>query len=735
MDAKKLWTNYYTYKPVVDIQYHASNDMPTETATITVTNTFHNLDRNYGALQNYSISNDSDYNWLNRKLYKTFGMLIGGVKVNSRMVQLHSILFEHTKLREGARIHLRLGYGSDPLSLAPIINGSISSLSLGEQIEIVVTSDGHELIQNITSDKTKDVNNGALGLFGLGANQEASNIISSILVKRDSWVNHLMFGKTLYEKSKYNIEHFGLYLWSGIDTRIYEQYDLLSNIYKSSYKADLYMYSNIANLDGEANISFNKYNMTPWDVFELCTQTSPEYILKAQYYQFDSRLFYGLPFYLTKYRYDIINDNVYQECKSITQAHYLDSLFNIIQNNVSVTSRYSFTNAKVIYTLGHTPTSTSVIHSDDKIANSKQDTHIIDSAIVQNSLGIDAVNQFFGYRIGKKAARKLGISNLLYGWQQQYQGNLLILGAPQIRPDDYLMLNDMFTTLNGLCIAREVIHSFNTSSGFTTTIVPGMLSFSPEFETETSNINLTVNYLNLLSSFSQLAYDRAIIKDTYEQYQDIVSKVDSYNTKKNMLEFFGALSYTPEIIEAYDLGIGTFLLVRQLVHGVSTIAELGQRVKTTVSSLKTVLDTYKGIKGVMSVIDTIKFTKDLGNLASKVSVGMKAAEGASVASAGWTFGLSLLLFALIDALIDGLLEWISNKNTVVLLPLWWEGRPFVSGVKGGEKILLMDSQSTATEENTKEDGTINQNSDDVEDYYTDEQAYEKDKDYISVEDN
>jgi hypothetical protein len=36
--------------------------------------------------------------------------------------------------------------------------------------------------------------------------------------------------------------------------------------------------------------------------------------------------------------------------------------------------------------------------------------------------------------------------------------------------------------------------------------------------------------------------------------------------------------------------------------------------------------------------------------------------------------------------------------------MWWEGYPFVAGVKDGEKILLMNNNSTATKENTQDDG-------------------------------
>ena len=739
-DGKKLWTNYYTYKPVINIGYHAANDMPTETAQITVTNTYHNLDRSSAALINYSISDDKDYCSMNRWMYKNFGMVIGGLKITNRLIQMHSIIFNHTKVREGARCHLRMGYGSDPLSLAPIINGEISGLTLGDQIGITITSDGHELIQTITSDKSKDVNNGALGLFGLGATQEASNIIAGIMVKRESWVNHLFFAGNWFEGSKYNIEHFGLYInggdinvydgfAGGIDTGIYEQYDLLMNIYNAStdqgwvqdYIHWGYMYSStILTRDGESNIVFNQYNMTPWDVFQLCAQTMPEFLIKAEMYQFDSRLYYGLPFDLKKYRYDVIDGTIYQECKANTQVHYIDSLTNIIENQVSVTSRNSFTNAKVIYTRGDTPKSTSVIHSDDTIDHSKQSTHIIDSCIVQDYLGWDAFYEFTGIsKQGKNAARKLGISNLLYGWQQQYQGQLLCLGCPQVRPDDYLMVNDFYTNLNGLTMVREVIHSFSSSTGFTTSIVPGVIGFSPE--QDSGSIEMIANLLQLYSMFTEYSQNRKLLKENCERYQKLITEIHSNMRKikktNAILQGFGIANTVTTIAKDVELSMLMYKTVR-LVKNVGSIFKTIKFIGTTINSTKTILD---GIKIGKSAVNVIKVVSAVNKL-SKAGKGVEATVMAiSTASAPETLGISfavgLIITTLIDIALNSIISWYENRNAVVLLPLWWEGEPFISGVKDGEKILLIGSSNTASDENTGEDG------------------YETDADEISVEDN
>lgn len=768
-DAKKLWTNYYIYKPVVDINYHAAYDMPIETATITVTNTYHNLDRNSATLSEYDISSDKSYTALNRWLYKNFGMILGSKKLTSRLIQLHSILFNHTQLKEGARVHLRIGYGSDPMGLAPIINGTITGLQIGDTITIVITSDGNELIQDITSSKEKDVNNGAFGT-GIGATQEASNLIANIMVKRQSWVNHLMIGKNWYEGSKYHIEHFGLYinagdhyaLQGGIDTGKYEQYDLLMNIYHAAtkdgwinnYRHLLYMYGSGGGLlDGESNITFNKYNMTPWDVFQLCAQTTPEFIVKPDMYQFDSRLFFGLPFELIKYRYDIIDDDIYQECKASTQVHYIDTISNIIENQVSVTSRRRFTNAKVIYTRGSTPKATSIIHSDDTIDNAKQSTHIIDSPIVQDYLGSDAFNEaVLQIKQGKNAARKLGISNIMYGWEQEYQGQVLCLGTPQVKPHDYIIVNDYYTNLNGLALVREVVHSFNTQTGFTSSITPGIIAFCPE--QDTGNIPIIAALLSLYSQFAEITQQRKYLLDQSQRYaqllyfvksslkdidkmqrNEIVAKglhTASTVTKDILLlkqahNIFTVIRNIDNITDIIDVTKGIFKIVKNL-NTMTEGTKVFQSVRTLINTMATFNKVAKTIRTAEKSISTLEAVNTIVNgtnkaiqagrmgmvIADTVNAGVGAARLSQagvetimgVSAFGGPIGLAIgiIVSIIIDNILDSIVEWISNKNVIILLPLWWEGKPFVAGVSGGEKILMIPSSSTATEENTGEDG-------------------------------
>jgi cell wall-associated NlpC family hydrolase len=727
-DGKKLWTNYYIHRSMIDIAVHATNDMPTETATIIVSNAYHNLDRTQGGLSGYSIANDEGYNDFQRWFYKHTGLLLGlGPKLTDKLIQLHQVIYDHTKLREGARVHLRIGYGSDPLSLAPVMNGHISDISLGDQIQIVVTSDGHELIQHITSTgenrKKKDVNSGFLGLFGLGDDQESSNIIANILCERQSWFTYL--AKQTFEGSKYGIEHYGLYFNSdvmglivgivtgaltyaavgaalgsfvpglgtligfgvgtlvgigisslfGSETTIadawngfQEQYDICKNIYKGDYSREHYIYTDALGADGEQNVVFNKYNMTPWDVFQVCTQQVPEYIVKSSYHQFDSRLYFGLPFWMEKYRYDYLGGEgkgiVVEECKASSQVHIID-FTNIIDNQVRVTSKFSSTNVKVMYTQGEDPVSTDVIHSDDTIDFAYQKTTILDSPITQDALGPDAIYEFLGYKVGADSARRVGISNLLYGWQQQYQGQIIMLGNPGIKPNDYVMICDSFAKLYGIAIVREVTHSFSINTGFTTSITLGMIGFSTD---ENSGLIETCqNLLSVLACFSSYLETRREIKNNYEKNINLFSDLELMRDK--------------------------FVSVVNRSKGLKT-AEAIASIGPTIMYARVAYKTVKSLRNAKGMKDIVTKTAKAAKIVFKAAKTGKAIKTASTVTKLVKGLLSfnpvtLVVTIVIDALISEIFEWLENRNVCVLLPLWWEDYPFVCNTKDGENILLL----------------------------------------------
>lgn len=858
-DGKKLWANFYLHKGLVDINVHATNDQPIETATVTITNAYHNLDRTATGLSRYKLANDKDYNKIQRWFYKKTGCLLGlGPKLTKLMIEMHTQIYDHALLREGARIHLRLGYGSDPMGLAPVMNGHISDLTVGESIGIVVISDGNELLGQPISVKPKDSNNGWFGLFGLGERQEASNMIAAEFVRRENKVINYLW-KNAFEGSKYGIEHFGLYFsgtlagdivnsstsyigamtgmdqisqagfeiktgvvlqfgwesfknlitrnsesfftyaierfvpneknWKkeelleklleesdgtiksnldaltsvfkeeyidedkmtmeeyniafanlhGIDvgnltaealkeiakenfpTILYaamtpqitsvmstataganiiqdvtsddaEQYDLLKNIYRADYDRSNYVYPAFADFDDEGNIVISNYNKPIWDLFQTGAQATPEYICQPTYHQFDSRMYFGLPTWMERFRYSYINGRVCEEVKSVTQAHFIDSLTDIVNNRVRVTSRYSFTNAKVLYLRGSTPVLTGTLYSDRTIDFSKQKTKIIDSSVVQDALGPDWLYEKTVYKLGKKTAKRIGISNLLYSWQNQYQNDILIFGDGGIRPNDYLMVNDSYIQMFGLSTVREVIHSFNSNTGFTTSVTPGMLAYATN---QDSGLYTTAtNYLQILTAWSSYMYARKIMNNNFQKNSNLYSGIT--NALYSLSEGFNFYKNLETWHSLYNTGSNITLA--------GFVAKETVNVYKAYKTIKTggqVITMTAGITTFLEAANTLKAARSLKNALNVIKLAPAAANSIPViGQVAWIVG-----WFVVDVLLESVFEYFENKNVLFLLPLWYENYPFVAGTKDGEHILPMGSNAIATEENGKDNST------------------------------
>ena len=108
---------------------------------------------------------------------------------------------EHANLKEGARVHIRMGYSSNSGNMPVCFNGHIASVNDGTEIEIVAQGDGAELIAMPVSTKP-----------GEGTPNEPHNAFMKYLTTRQS--NYWFSVSAEFEffnnyESKYGIEHFG----------------------------------------------------------------------------------------------------------------------------------------------------------------------------------------------------------------------------------------------------------------------------------------------------------------------------------------------------------------------------------------------------------------------------------------------------------------------------------------------------------------------------------------------
>jgi hypothetical protein len=332
-----------------------------------------------------------------------------------------------------------------------------------------------------------------------------------------------------------------------------------------------------------------------------------------------------------------------------------------------------------MYVRGDKAVSTKTVHSDDTIDYAYQKTGVLDTTITQDATGPDLVYEFLGYNLGEESARRIGISNLLYGWQQQYQGQMICMGCPGVKAHDYVMIYDTFAQLYGVAVVREVTHSFNINTGFTTSITPGVIGFSTD--EESGMIQSAQNLLATLNCFSQYIETRRQLRDTYEQDATAYAEYEIIREKLERRVARSEKLYRDMDIAAFTnkgvlAGIGIY---RHFKYGKVTM-----QIKNAVTTFKTAYKAAKigatGIKGTMAAI-----------------------KAGSIAVAGApTFGVGSVVMAVVwiavDILVQDIFEWLTNRNVCTLMPLWWNGYPFISGVNGGENILLVRGQGT--DENT-----------------------------------
>ena len=519
IDRKKLWTNYYVSRSAIDINIHEAYDSPVHTATATLTNFYSNLTHLKVSKTVKDLAFDGDANLLGGNfdgrawLYWATGTILDE-EITDKMIAYKNDLFDDIKLEEGARVHIRLGYGSNPARYPIGFNGTIAQIDAGETVTFVAQSDGTELVNQPLTDKTEDTNK------DLDIGVEVSNIATNLLVARESGFLYTFTKGFFKYRSKYGIEHFGIHMNTGKELSVgsvaetgldalfnpvftiagtvdnsmnYKQYDIVKNIYTGTYKGVPFCKAPYNPFDGEYNFRFFCAGKTVWDVLKMCEKAIPEFVAYPRYFNFETRLFYGLPTWLCKYKYNIDGNGLYEHAKSFAQIHEVSSLDSIIDNGISLDTRNLYTNMIGIYTLGGDLSSTPVVMSDKYIDWSKQKTKTIDTTSVQDFAWIpgfvDKLMSWTGaYDNGKQLAINCCISELMDSWKNTYTGNLLILGQPEIHVHDFIYMNDDYIGMGGMVTVREVVHSMSISSGFTSSVTPGLIANNTLKQSGISNV-------------------------------------------------------------------------------------------------------------------------------------------------------------------------------------------------------------------------------------------------------
>lgn len=155
--------------------------------------------------------------------------------------------------------------------------------------------------------------------------------------------------------------------------------------------------------------------------------------------------------------------------KPFRRYHSAISDIDIIQNNISL-SEYDVANAFAV----------NYYHANSGTDNQIQDTLLVKAhdAIAEDRIKLKSLD--FENCRGSNMALRYGVGSLVYELKKAYDGSLLLLGNPRIKPWDIVMVYDHYNDMAGPIEVEQVIEKISFETGYITEIKPNMVVFANE---------------------------------------------------------------------------------------------------------------------------------------------------------------------------------------------------------------------------------------------------------------
>lgn len=348
------------------------------------------------------------------------------------------------------------------------------------------------------------------------------------------WDTDFTYGLGDYLSSLHNANLLGIKNFGEVDyTDIFPDGEICQNLYEVTEFPALDSYGLNTYRDDQGNkasegpkISFRARGRTFWDAMHIAKSVAPDYICATAPFEMRDTIFLGRPRYYYAYKYVTSEDGTYIEKRKPFQQFYtLYSNSDIISDDITASSKVMKTAAIGIYQKdrGLTETTEQVgpvfIDKDIYPENQKSfvfDTRLLlkpsdqigpdgrtdadDEGVRTHNIAIDFIGNTMinsSSRVGKKLR---DVGEYFFHWadndtsverkyssrdkiawaatanalkdnaKEMYQGGLLLLGLPGLKPFDRIYLNDDYNDISGQVEVRDVVQTLSMESGFTTHI-------------------------------------------------------------------------------------------------------------------------------------------------------------------------------------------------------------------------------------------------------------------------
>lgn len=750
----KLHDNFYNTNAISDIKITKSRKNPSDTCMITMSNIFDTFTN-----QDEDGKYNFDYNY--RDVFKSiFSPREYAEDEEIRRKSIQEI--NKAKIRTGARMHLRLGYGNDASIMPLAFNGTIAQVQEGPVVQIMAQGDGIELCNHILdvgeNDDVDDImyRSNFMGntFWEATGGQTPKTILNNMFQTRGSWLAKKVEDMSIskyFDENPYGIYHFGDRNYKDIiedgepTQNIYEvdrnpswgyvandvedeetdetkskqtaedgtevedvktEHKAKSDLYNPIDAHDRVFGSDNSKAEGPPTLSFKVANKTIWDIAHICASINSQFITDIAPFGFRSTLFFGRPHYYYAYDYKIVNGTVVEKRKPYQQYHIYFSTTDIVNNQITT----STTKVKTVVTglfKRKTPFSENCkvgpLHADYSIYPENQRSILFDTQYIgkfqdfnrgypgrygKDRAGTDGtfsqVGQYvvnagknlvdnIGYVIGDfvpeenlrdkhhNAAWNMSATKLKECMHELYQGQLLVLGDPSVKPYDRIMFNDLYRDMNGQFLVRDVTHMFSAQSGFTTAITPDCI--------------VTVDDRDeyVVQSAGDVIMARSV--QTFMTYM-IGKGVGKYFAKRGMESVKNAekwLSKSMNKLKESNLGKKASDLTKEAKE------REGGTTKKTANRIKK----FFNVKKLKNTKDAIKLLLK-GGVAAVGAIGAGVAAGPAIITTLLGIGASYVISA---ALGGALYNSIRNLRVVKVFPIKRYGRPYIAGLDGSHGLI------------------------------------------------
>lgn len=725
----KLWDNLYGFNAIQSMDVHRSRKIAADTASITMTNMYSNLNGRRTDVMNEKAKIPGFWSNIVWSQY-----ILG--RPSEEYMEARKELYKAMWLQTGARIHLRMGYGSNVLRLPVVFNGTITEMDTSEVVTILCQGDGVEL-GNMISGDPDDTNKNFLRV------QEPMETISRLLTSKGNWLQNLINDATsgqFFKDNPLGIAHFGapvespsgnfvpfnrefgeaaqnIYSSNGVGTFDQWKNEKGEDVGMTSILTDFETYgatgiTNWLQPGDEDNIIVKYYNNTVWDIVQTFAACSSDYIAAVMPFEMRSTLFFGKPHWPVAYRYDStytydaavgewVRQYEMEHRKPYMQMHVYDSYHNIISNNIKASEEGVYTNVIVSYD-GHV---TPILQADNDIRLDKQKTIVLEADIVGRFPGME-------FWTSEDQASKYGHSMVRDYMKDMYKGHLLVLGDPTVKPHDMTYISDTMVQMTGPTLVKSVTHHFSLETGFVSSIEPDALVTNWDMDMiyhakmasaiGRSAASISVGYGSMFlgkrlvskskiykwmvesDNFAKRGAKKLAEKTTIENM--LKSTLKGSNVDGDMVKAINSLrnATTLEQVKEHTETIEKLLDVKEkaLVDaGDSVDAKEAKRLTAEVKEMKSLLKSLKNIKNVNKG----------ARIVQKAGVIMKGLMMTNIASA--------LVGAAFTVATESLFEmWRRKKqNTqcVTIFPLQYRGGELVAGINGHQGAVYGDEPSKA----------------------------------------